>query len=122
MQTGIPRSGPRRAAILAVVTWVSWRASPMSILPTLVFLGITLKVCVDLIQQTKSRYIWILTLAFAFAGVGTIHDLMIESHASALRGDGTYSYSANRRGTCSWHHGVSEWNPRIPAWWERFSK
>jgi len=23
--------------------------------------------------------------------------------------DGTYSYSANHRGTCSWHGGVAEW-------------
>lgn len=29
--------------------------------------------------------------------------------------DGTYSYSAHRRGTCSWHHGVSVWLRRVPA-------
>jgi hypothetical protein len=29
--------------------------------------------------------------------------------ASALCRDGTYSYSANRRGTCSWHGGVAQW-------------
>jgi hypothetical protein len=28
--------------------------------------------------------------------------------------DGTLSYSANNSGTCSWHGGVSEWNPIIP--------
>jgi hypothetical protein len=31
------------------------------------------------------------------------------SGASALCADGTYSYSANRRGTCSHHGGVSQW-------------
>jgi hypothetical protein len=31
------------------------------------------------------------------------------SGASAICRDGTYSYSANRRGTCSWHGGVSRW-------------
>ncbi|MGC8536612.1 MAG: DUF3761 domain-containing protein [Rhizomicrobium sp.] len=94
----------------------------MSILPILVFLAITIKVCVDLIRHKTSRYIWVLTLAFVFVTAGTVHDLTIESHASALCADGTYSYSAHRRGTCSWHHGVVEWNPRIPPWWERFSK
>lgn len=38
--------------------------------------------------------------------------------------DGTYSYSANRRGTCSWHGGVAEWHPYIPPeqhpWWLGF--
>ncbi|HYH79730.1 MAG TPA: DUF4236 domain-containing protein [Longimicrobium sp.] len=29
--------------------------------------------------------------------------------ASAICRDGTYSYSANRRGTCSWHGGVGQW-------------
>lgn len=33
--------------------------------------------------------------------------------ASALCRDGTYSYSRSRRGTCSWHGGVSVWNPTI---------
>jgi uncharacterized protein DUF3761 len=30
---------------------------------------------------------------------------------TAMCRDGTYSYSANRRGTCSHHGGVAEWNP-----------
>jgi len=30
---------------------------------------------------------------------------------TALCRDGTYSYSAHRRGTCSHHGGVAEWNP-----------
>lgn len=37
---------------------------------------------------------------------------------SALCNDGTYSYSENHRGTCSWHHGVAAWNPVVP-WWRR---
>lgn len=28
---------------------------------------------------------------------------------TALCNDGTYSYSQNRSGTCSWHDGVDEW-------------
>jgi len=37
---------------------------------------------------------------------------IIGSHpegASAICRDGTYSYSQSRRGTCSWHGGVSQW-------------
>jgi len=33
------------------------------------------------------------------------------SGATALCGDGTYSYSQTASGTCSWHGGVAEWNP-----------
>jgi uncharacterized membrane protein len=32
--------------------------------------------------------------------------------ATALCADGTYSYSANRRGTCSHHGGVAQWFSR----------
>lgn len=40
---------------------------------------------------------------------------------SALCRDGSYSYSAQHRGTCSWHGGVAEWNPEMPPprWWQR---
>ena len=33
----------------------------------------------------------------------------VPSGASARCGDGTYSFSQNRRGTCSHHGGVAEW-------------
>lgn len=33
----------------------------------------------------------------------------VPSGASARCGDGTYSFSQNRRGTCSHHGGVDEW-------------
>ena len=32
--------------------------------------------------------------------------------ATAICADGTYSYSANRRGNCSHHGGVAQWLPR----------
>ncbi|MGA5565442.1 DUF3761 domain-containing protein [Streptomyces platensis] len=35
--------------------------------------------------------------------------------ASAQCNDGTYSYSAHRRGTCSHHHGVAFWLRSLPA-------
>lgn len=37
------------------------------------------------------------------------NDSSIPQGASAQCGDGTYSFSQNRRGTCSHHGGVSEW-------------
>jgi hypothetical protein len=122
MRTGLSRFPYRRAIILAAVCRMSWLISPVSVFPTLIFLGIVTKVCVDLIRRKNSRYVWILVLTFAFVGVGTVHDLTVDTFASALCADGTYSYSAHSRGTCSWHHGVALWSPRIPPWWERFSK
>jgi hypothetical protein len=110
----------RKLQVVATIV-LSWLLSPMSFLPTFVFLAILVKVCIDLIRHKTSRYKWVLTLAFVFVAVGAVHDLTIESHASALCADGTYSYSANRRGTCSWHGGVVEWDPRIRPWWKRFS-
>ena len=35
--------------------------------------------------------------------------------ASAICNDGTYSYSAHRRGTCSHHGGVAQWLKNLPA-------
>ncbi|MEV4442926.1 DUF3761 domain-containing protein [Streptomyces sp. NPDC049577] len=37
------------------------------------------------------------------------------SGASALCNDGTYSYSAHRRGTCSHHGGVARWLKDLPS-------
>jgi hypothetical protein len=36
----------------------------------------------------------------------------VRANATAIRRDGTYSYSANRRGTCSHHGGVAQWLSR----------
>jgi hypothetical protein len=36
-------------------------------------------------------------------------DGQVPAGASARCGDGTYSFSENRRGTCSGHGGVSQW-------------
>jgi hypothetical protein len=111
-----------RAVQIVTVGLVSWLLTPQSILPTIVFLALLVKVGFDLIRHRTFRFVWILGLAFVFVSVGVVHDMNVSSYASALCRDGTYSYSAHRTGTCSWHHGVEEWNPRIPQWWERFSK
>ena len=114
--------GLLRTVQMGVVGLVSWVLTPQSMLPTLVFLALLIKVCVDLIRHRTSRFAWILTLAFAFVAVGVVHDATVPNYASALCRDETYSYSAHRSGTCSWHHGVAQWDPRVPPWWERFSQ
>ena len=108
-----------RVVQIGAMGLVSWLLTPQSILPTLILFALLIKVCVDLIRHRKSRFVWILTLAFVFVLVGVAHDATVPNYASALCNDGTYSYSAHRSGTCSWHHGVEEWNPLIPPWWER---
>lgn len=50
----------------------------------------------------------------AFVLGGVVHD--IADPPSARCNDGTYSYSSTATGTCSWHRGVEEWNPK-PWWW-----
>jgi hypothetical protein len=39
---------------------------------------------------------------------------IVPEQPSALCNDGTYSYSQHRRGTCSWHGGVSKWLKPLP--------
>jgi hypothetical protein len=45
---------------------------------------------------------------------GILHDIAMPPTARCS--DGTYSSSANHRGTCSWHGGVEQWGP--DPWWE----
>ncbi len=104
---------------IVAVGLLSWLLTPQSMLPTIVFLALLIKVCVDLVRHRTSRFTWIITLAFVFVAAGVVHDATVRNYASALCRDGTYGYSMHRSGTCSWHHGVAQWNPRIPPWWER---
>src|ERR1039458_426771 len=111
-----------RGSQIAAVGLVSWLLTPQSILPSLVFLALLIKVCFDGFRNRTFRFAWILGLAFVFVSVGVVHDLNVPNYASALCVDGMFSYSAHRSGTCSWHHGVAVWHPGIPPWWERFTK
>ncbi|MBL1149781.1 MAG: DUF3761 domain-containing protein [Armatimonadetes bacterium] len=53
-----------------------------------------------------------------------IRDVVTPRQPTAICRDGTYSYSANRQGTCSHHGGVLEWYPHLPdepvPWWNGF--
>jgi predicted permease len=60
------------------------------------------------------RYCLALLFCLGLTAGGMLHDLAFPPTALCL--DGTYSSSAHRRGTCSWHGGVREWNP--PTWWQ----
>lgn len=53
----------------------------------------------------------------AIAAQGAQASVPAASHngATAKCRDGTYSYSAHRRGTCSWHKGVAVWYKNVPA-------
>lgn len=60
-----------------------------------------------------STYVLSLLLLVNLTIGGVLHDLVFPP--GALCRDGSYSDSASRRGTCSWHGGVEEWNPG--PWW-----
>ncbi|XIG79727.1 hypothetical protein C1N81_12540 [Streptomyces sp. SGAir0957] len=49
-------------------------------------------------------------------GSGSDDSPQAPAGASAQCNDGSYSYSAHRRGTCSHHGGVAVWlNPNLPS-------
>jgi hypothetical protein len=107
---------------LIATALLSWLLSPLGFVPVLALLILLSKVCADAKQNRPPRYRWALVLGIVFVGTSVIHDATVDSYASASCADGSYSYSANDRGTCSHHGGVVEWHPRIPPWWEKFGK
>ena len=113
------KKGLLRAAQVIAIALVSWLLTPQNILPSLLFAAFMVKVCIDLVRRKSSRFVWVLVLIFVFAGVGVVHDATVTTYASARCRDGWYSYSEHRSGTCSWHHGVAVWRPRVPPWWEK---
>jgi len=74
-------------------------------------------ICALIENNGQARHLGLATLVtlvfFIFSILGDVMD-----PPSALCADRTYSYSAHRQGTCSWHGGVAQWNP--PLWWEKF--
>jgi hypothetical protein len=54
-----------------------------------------------------------------FVTTGIVNDALHPLYHTALCRDGTYSDSAHRSGTCSWHGGVAAWSPGpAPHWWQ----
>src|SRR5260370_13013960 len=111
-------SRKNKIALVSIPVLLGWFNSYLSGLVLLVFLGIAIKIIVDLIKRKTTRFAPALLFTFLWVSVGTGHDLTIESHASARCRDGHLSYSGNRSGTCSWHGGVRAAGGRVPAKWQ----
>lgn len=79
------------------------------------FVGMFVPVVRGKLRRTKllSTYVLVLLLLLNITIGGVLHDLVFPP--TALCRDGSYSSSASRRGTCSWHGGVEEWGPG--PWW-----
>jgi hypothetical protein len=116
---------PRRtrvifAAWFVFIAWASWEMSPFNGGAAVGFflLGAYFTY---LLKPRRLKVAWAIALylftVVDILGIATWHDLTVKSYASAQCCDGSYSYSAHRQGTCSWHHGVCAWNPEIPPWW-----
>lgn len=64
----------------------------------------------------KKEYLLHPVLACVLLAGGMLSDVVFPPTARCV--DGTYSYSAHHRGTCSWHGGVAQWNPE--PWWKKY--
>ena len=111
-------------SLALLVAFVVWNISPIQPHFVLFSFAFVLFAIFSLSRVQKKRLLfylsWWAVFAVAVMGTATVHDLTVRSYASALCCDGTYSYSANRSGTCSWHHGVCVWRPKLAPWWKRF--
>ncbi len=67
-------------------------------------------------HRKLSATVCLFFLLFLLGGIS--RDLLDDVQPTAVCADGSYSYSAHRSGTCSWHGGVSGWNPTIRHWWQ----
>jgi len=108
----------RNILMALAAVFYGWFASYASGFVLLVFVVLVALIVTTALKRKQIGLVPALVFAFIFVIVGTIHDLTVEPHASARCRDGHYSYSWNRSGTCSWHGGVAEWNPRVSPWWE----
>ncbi len=73
-------------------------------------------------SKLKKRYFSLSARAclflFLFLVGGISRDLLDDVQPTAVCSDGSYSNSAHRSGTCSWHGGVAGWNPTVHHWWQ----
>jgi hypothetical protein len=108
------------------VGFVTWTSSPIDLRLTLFLLGLAFVLLYAYCGTVKLVFRWailgLLLTAVDIFGVGTVHDLSVTVHATALCRDGYYSSSGHRQGTCSWHGGVLQWGARVPPWWEQFRR
>ena len=81
----------------------------------ILFLSLFLDVVSFLRGKWNKEYLLYTALIFLFLLGGILRDVVFPP--TALCDDGTYSYSAHHSGTCSWHGGVTRWNP--DPWWKK---
>ena len=115
----------RGKVILAIwfilIGWITWEMSPFDG-GSVIGLFIVSAYVTYLLTPRWCKVSWVIVLYVVswldILGTATWHDATTRTYASAQCGDGSYSYSAHRQGTCSWHHGVRVWEPEIPPWWK----
>jgi hypothetical protein len=97
----------------------AWFFSPFNAFPAIILLALSLQFGFNYLKKRPSPIFLKSALLFLvmFVPTGIVHDAFFD-HPVALCADGQYSYSASRSGTCSWHHGVSRWNPMRKHWWQ----
>jgi hypothetical protein len=112
----IRRGWPILAAAAVSTAWI---LSPFNIIPALLLLAIALMCGFNLLRKHSSSIFLRAVLVFLvfFVPTGMLHDAFFD-HPTAVCADGWYSYSADHQGTCSWHGGVSRWNPERTHWWQ----
>ena len=117
----VRRGTPKVIAWFVLIGFAAWELSPFNGGVAAGFFFVAAYFAY-LLKPRRRTVLWVVSLYVAswtdILGVATLHDLTIKTHASARCFDGSYSYSTNRQGTCSWHQGVRAWNPEIPRWWK----
>lgn len=98
----------------------AWLFSPFNAFPAIILLTLSLQYGFNCLKKRPSPIFLRSALLFLvlFVLTGIVHDAYFD-HPAALCVDGRYSYSASKSGTCSWHDGVSRWNPRRKHWWQQ---
>jgi hypothetical protein len=106
-------------AIMLLGAFCGWLFSPFGWLPVILLIVLLGKNIYDAAHRRISYGVVLATFAMSsFVTCGIIHDIYFDEHPTAQCGDGTYSYSEHRSGTCSWHGGVYVWNPELHHWWQ----
>lgn len=99
--------------------FMAWLFSPMGPLPAiLVLILIGLQFFLFVKHRPSTMLSRIILLLVVFVIFGILNDAFWGHKYTALCVDGSYSSSRHHSGTCSWHGGVAEWNPRTRYWWQ----
>jgi hypothetical protein len=118
-QLGRRRSGYMRCGFLCSGLLGGWVFSPLGWFSVTLFL---ISAGYFAWSIGHKKYLPHCAMAFLFFSLflvgGISRDLLDDVRPTAMCSDNSYSYSAHRSGTCSWHGGVAEWNPTFHHWWQ----